>query len=334
MPAPTLKDLARELGLSVTTVSRALGGFDDVSAATRQRVEVHARNVGYRPNHSARRLKTGTGSTVGFIMNSAYGDFRDQFNTRLLLALGQALHDRAPQHDLVVTPVPAGHDELATYRRFIEGGRVDAFVLARTLHQDPRVDYLLDTGVPFITHGRTTRSDEHAWVDVDAEAGFDEACRYLIELGHRRIELLNFESRLTTAVQRERGYLSAMADHGLSPQVTHCPHGPQSAYRHAHEVLATTHRPSALLCASDTFAYAVLQAATELGLRPGKDLDVIGADALPPPTGNFPRLTTLDVDFEAISHALIDGLLADPTEPPFQRHFRYHLRQGDTTGVA
>ncbi|WP_088744087.1 substrate-binding domain-containing protein [Cobetia sp. QF-1] len=331
-PNITLKHLASQLGLSVTTVSRALGGFEDVSVATRERVQAFANEVGYQPNQSARRLKTGRTSSVGYIMNGAQGDFRDQFNTRLLVALGQALHDAAPEHDLIVTTVPEDRDELDTYKRFIDGGKVDSFVVARTRIQDPRVDFLLESGFPFVTHGRTGRADEHAWVDTNATDGFVRATRYLIDSGHRDILFLNFFSDLYTAVEREKGYHDAMQAAKLTPMSRHCQHGYASAYQAACEALSSATPPTAFVCASDIFAYAVMEAATESGRVPGKDLAIIGADNLPAQMYRQPSLSTLEVSFESVSQALIELVLAPAGGTPRHRCFDYELLLRDTTG--
>ncbi|WP_176494007.1 substrate-binding domain-containing protein [Cobetia sp. 5-25-4-2] len=330
-PKITLKYLATELGLSVTTVSRALGGFEDVSVATRERVQAFANDVGYQPNQSARRLKTGRTSSVGYIMNGAQGDFRDQFNTRLLVALGQALHDAAPEHDLIVTTVPEDRHELETYKRFIDGGKVDSFVVARTCIQDPRVDFLLDSGVPFVTHGRTGRADEHDWVDINAADGFLRATRHLIQQGHRNILFLNFFSDLYTAVERETGYLQAMREASLAPSSRHCPHGYASAYQVAREVLASADAPTAFVCASDIFAYGVMEAVSESGRAPGRDIAIIGADNLPPLMYQQPSLSTLDISFETVSQALIELVLAPREGVPRHRCFDYELLLRDTT---
>ncbi|MBE2169250.1 MULTISPECIES: substrate-binding domain-containing protein [unclassified Cobetia] len=330
-PNITLKHLASQLGLSVTTVSRALGGFEDVSATTRERVQAYASEVGYKPNQSARRLKTGRTSSVGYIMNGAQGDFRDQFNTRLLVALGQALHDAAPEHDLIVTTVPEDRDELDTYKRFIDGGKVDSFVVARTRIQDPRVDFLLDSGIPFVTHGRTGRASQHDWVDINAADGFMRATRHLIGLGHRNILFLNFFSDLYTAVERETGYLQAMHDAGLAPSSRHCPHGYASAYQVAQEALSGANAPTAFVCASDIFAYGVMEAVSACGHTPGEDIAIIGADNLPPQMYRQPSLSTLDISFETVSQALIELVLAPQEGAPRHRCFDYDLLLRDTT---
>jgi LacI family transcriptional regulator len=330
-----LKSLAKELGISVTTVSRALADYDDVSIATKQKVRDMAQKLGYRPNTAARRLVTGRSSAVGFIMHGAYGDFRDQFNSRMLVSLGQALHDAAPNQDLIVTTVPQDKDELDTYKRFVDSGRVDSFIISRTRVNDPRVDYLISQGVHFVTHGRTANATRHCWVDTDAVEGFQQATESLIKRGHKRIVFLNFPSELNTSVLRQTGYQQAMEAAELPCRTIRCEFGRASAYEAVRALLAEALAPTAFVCASDVYAYAVLQACIDLGLKPGTDVSIIGADNLPPMDSNRPRLSTLDVSFSAVSDALIKLLLEQcaSSEPSNKsRLFKYQLLERDTTG--
>lgn len=333
--AVTLKFLAKELGISVTTVSRALAGHDDVSPLTKNRVREAVKKFGYRPNHAARRLVTGQSSAVGFIMHGAYGDFRDQFNSRLIVSLGQALHDASPNHDLIVTTVPQGKNELDTYKRFVESGRVASFFVARTKIHDPRVDYLRSQGVHFVTHGRTADSEHHCWVDTDAVKGFHQATEVLIERGHKQIVLLNFPTDLMTAELRRDGYEAAMSAADLPCHMVSCAFGSASAYDPVMAMLSAPNPPTAFICASDAYAYAVMQACLDLGMKPGSDVAIIGADNLPPMSSNRPELSTLDVSFNAVSEAMVKILLERTAiDQPAHELFSYRLLERDTSRAS
>ncbi|MFC7553435.1 LacI family DNA-binding transcriptional regulator [Pseudoroseomonas wenyumeiae] len=191
----SLRRIAQSLNISVTTASRALGGFSDVAPETRERVRAEAERLGYRPNAAARRLRGGTSDAVGVVLPTGPGQLEDAFFLRLLGAIGPKL--AAAGLDLIVGTARAGEEEQAFYRQLVENRRVDAVILARTRRQDPRVGYLLDSRMPFVVHGRTEEARPHAHVDVDGEAAFRLAARRLIAAGHRRIGLLG--RRATTA---------------------------------------------------------------------------------------------------------------------------------------
>lgn len=183
----SLKAIAKELGLSVTTVSRALNGYDDVSAETRARVEAEAQRRGYRPNTFARRLKMGKIDAVGLVFpvhpvplnNSVFMDM-----------VGEISHELA-RHEIDLLLI--ADDDLAdkhSYMRMVQSRRVDALIVAHTLDHDPRLEQLQAAGFPFTALGRSQLPQPYAWFDFDNYAGTYQATRWLIEKGHQRIALL------------------------------------------------------------------------------------------------------------------------------------------------
>ena len=184
----SIRRLAKHLGLSVTTVSRALAGYSDVAAATRERVQQEADRTGYRPNPVAQRLRVGRRGTVGLVVPAEQGTF-DQFFLAMLGAVGPLL-SRAGL-DLVMMGAPPGEAELHAYRQLVELHRVDGILLARTRRDDARIRYLLDRGVPFVAHGRSETAGVFAYLDLDGEAAFAEATERLVGFGHRDIALIN-----------------------------------------------------------------------------------------------------------------------------------------------
>jgi LacI family transcriptional regulator len=114
----SLRAIAKRLDLSVTTVSRALGGFPEVAVSTRARVMAESERIGYRPNQLARRLRHGRSEAVGLVLPADAGQFDDPFFLRLLAAVGPPLQ-RAGLDLLVMTARP-GAEELRAYRHLIE----------------------------------------------------------------------------------------------------------------------------------------------------------------------------------------------------------------------
>ena len=147
----SLARIAAALDLSITTVSRALAGYDDVAEATRRRVQAEAGRIGYRANRTARRLRTGRNDAVGVVLPTGPGQLEDAFFLRLLCTIGPLL--AAEGLDLMVSAARAGAEELALYRQLVENRRVDGIFVARTRRQDARIGYLIDSGMPFVVHG-------------------------------------------------------------------------------------------------------------------------------------------------------------------------------------
>lgn len=332
---PTLKSLAAELGLSITTVSRALADYDDVSPKTRTRVKQVAQRLGYIPNQSARRLVTGRADAVGMIVPLPHDELHDPFISELLVHIAQALH-RLPHLDLLLSYAHQGDSELDIYRRFVQGRRVDAFIIARTRKNDPRVDFLLHHHMPFISHGRTGQSADHAWVDTDARHGFALATRRLIEYHHRRIVLLNLPSDLYTAELRSIGFHTEMSAAGLAGTVVNCELQERSAYQTTLGLLRQTPAPTALLCASDVLALGALKALRELGLSPGKDVSIVGCDDLSLVRLLEPELASLSYSFQHLGEVMVDLLqqAMQQTGSLPRQLIRYQLVERKTLGVC
>ncbi|MEQ4512579.1 MAG: substrate-binding domain-containing protein [Dickeya sp.] len=211
----SLKQIAKTLGLSVTTVSRALNGYDDVAAQTRLRVEEEARRLGYRPNTFARRLKMGRIDAVGLVFPMQPAPLS---NTTFMEMVAEISHELAKQEiDLLLIADKEQADHHA-FLRMIESRRVDALIVAHTLQQDPRLQYLQSVGFPFLALGRSDLPLPYAWFDFDSQAGAALATRHLISLGHRHIAFLGEHHPQSFIAQRRAGYLEALAAAGIAPR--------------------------------------------------------------------------------------------------------------------
>ena len=273
-----LKDLAGELGLSQTTVSRALNGYPEVSEETRRRVLEAARRFHYRPNVSARRLATGRAGAIGAVLQTDRNLLLDPHYVEFLAGLGERLAE--DEIDIVLSPV-RGRDELAGYRRIATGTRVDALILSSPSIEDDRVALLSELGLPFVLHGRTLCAKAHAWLDIDNEGAFRHATKHLLDLGHRRIGLINGLSRFTYAAHRERGFRAALAERDLAIDDRLVGEGAMTdevGYRFAERFLKEKPRPTALLVSSMMMALGAFRAIRSAGLTLGVDVSMIAHD--------------------------------------------------------
>ncbi len=289
-----LKSLSQRLGLSMTTVSRALNGYEEVSEATRTRVMEAARENGYRPNPVARRLALGRAEAIGVVIPNPPGDFADPFFIELLAGMGSVFE--AASLDLIVTAAPEGPAELPVYRRLVEGRRVDGLIVGRTRRHDERIEYLLDRDFPFVVHGRTTTSRPYAYLDMDNAQAFVTATERLIGLGHRRIALINAPAHLAFAAGRHDGYERALGAAAIAVDpslVVVCDLSEQDGHRIALSLLDLPRPPTGILCANDTTALGAMRAVKSRGLVVGRDVSIIGYDDLPFAGHTDPPLTTM-----------------------------------------
>jgi len=306
--ASSLRDLASSLGLSITTVSRALDGYPDVSDTTRERVRAAAEQAAYRPNAAARRLRRGATDVVTLILPTEPGHFDEPLYIQMLAPIGDRLAQAG--FDLTLIAATPGPDEIQMYRRIVEERRADALIVVRTRHRDPRVQYLATQGFPFVALGRTECTKPYAHVDGDGEAAFRIATERLAALGHRHIAHLAAPSAFTFAGLRSRGYATAMAAAGLPPVIVEDLASEEGGYRAARAALAATSRPTAMLCATDRMAIGALRAAREMKLEVPGALSVVGHDNLPATAFTDPPLSTMELPIAETGTRLAEMVLA------------------------
>jgi len=275
-----LREFSEQLGLSQTTVSRALGGYPEVSARTRERVTEAAALYNYRPNKRARALATGRSFNIGHVLsmtkkdelvNPIFGDF----------IAGIAEKSAASGYSLSLTLTENGEEE-ATFRRLKSEGSVDGIVLQSPLPNDPRIALLHDIDLPFVVHGRATGvTTPYAWVDVNNRRAFERATQFLVDLGHRRIGLVNGDETLDFAARRRAGFEAALHRVGLNPEHPLMSCGAMTEENGYAAVLATLgspDRPTAFVVSSVILAIGARRAIQEAGLIMGQDVSLICYD--------------------------------------------------------
>lgn len=272
-----LKDLAEHLGLSQTTVSRALNGYPEVKEATRLRVAEAASQLGYRPNASALRLATGRAGAVGMVLRGIdeFGPHTSEF----LGGLGARM--AFEEIDILVTTVTSYEEEVAAYRRLAASQKVDAVVLHSPTLRDERVELLLDLKIPFVLHGRTNVEKPVAWLDIDNTGALERATSHLLDLGHQRIALFNGQKGRTFAEHREIGYLAALSARGINFDrrlMLNSVFTDEIAFRMAQSMLELRPRPTAFLAGSMMTALGVFRAIRQAGMQLGTDVSMIAHD--------------------------------------------------------
>lgn len=291
--------LAQALELSVSTVSRALNGYDDVAPETRRRVVAKAKELNYRPNPVARRLVTGSTRAIAVTLPAleAGDEFIDWMYSGLLAGVSAAI-DGSGYHLFASSAGGRGIDrEMALYRSFIEGHAADALLIVRTRIDDPRVRLAQDAGIPFVTYGRTDSDRPYSWVDTDNDGAFALAVNRQVGFGHKRIALLNGPAEFTFARLRQQGYQRALESAGLALDPGLIKAGDlsiQSGYSLAMQLLNQPDPPSAILCAVDGLAFGVMAACRERGLVVGRDVSVMGYSNSPMASFSDPPLTTIE----------------------------------------
>ncbi|MDJ0769696.1 MAG: LacI family DNA-binding transcriptional regulator [Ilumatobacter sp.] len=308
---PTLRDVARAAGLSVTQVSRALNDHADVAPTTRERALRAARELGYTPNIAARRLKVPEthAHSIGLVLQPTTARLSDPFLGELLAWMV----DEAGGHgfELLLSTPPGDEHPLAAYERSIQQKRVDGFVVLRTAADDERIAYLLEQSFPFVTFGRLPDQAGFPVVD-EIDDSLQPAVDLLVELGHRHIACITEPTEHSKAIYRLRSFHRAMREHDLDVRVDDVVEAGfhvDSGYAAGCRLLDRDDPPTAVVALNDLLAMGVLRASDERGVRIPGDLSVVGFDDIDAAHLVTPALTTMHQPIEQAGRLLVRQVL-------------------------
>jgi LacI family transcriptional regulator len=290
----TLKDIAKKVGRSVTTVSRALHDYDDVSSETKILVRQVAEELGYTPNINAQRLQSRRSDTIGFVIPTYGPRFTDPFFSEFLAGIGNTAARLG--YDILVSTHPIGEEELISYQRKVRSFRVDGFVIVRTRRHDARIEYLCESKFPFVSFGRVEGECLFPYVDVDNPLAMNLITRHLVELGHKRIAFIGAPDILMFAHIRLEAFRTALMENNLSLEDELTVFGDltqKGGFEQAEKLLDLDEIPTAIVASNDLMALGAISAAQKRGLEVGKEIAIIGFDDVPQAELNHPTLTTI-----------------------------------------
>jgi len=323
----TIHDVARRVNLSITTVSRALDGYDDVAEDTRQRVIQAAREMGYVPNRAARQLRKQRTETIGYILPTSTPRFSDPFFSELISGLG----DEAAKnnYDLLISAAQPGEDaERLVYQRWVHGHRVDGYILNRMRLRDWRVQYLTQMNIPFVTLERTLDPVDYPSVEVDGQTGIMNVIAHIAGRGFKRIAFIGASPELVIQADRYAGYRQGLQEAGIEyiPEfVLEADLTRQGGYKAAQKLLSTANPPVAIVCINDLTAIGVLRCARDLGLEVGKEILIAGFDGIEETENTQPPLTTLNQPVYECGRELVKLLMGEIDGAPLaKRRIQLH----------
>jgi LacI family transcriptional regulator len=306
----TIHDVARKLNLSITTISRALDGYDDVADRTRQLVIETANKMGYAPNRAARQLRRQKAETVGFILPSISKRFNEPFFTEFISGLGEELSIR--NFDMLVSNAATDEAERNLYHRWVNSHKVDGFILNRIRRHDWRVNYLSQWGIPFVGLGRSHDGIPYPCVRIEAADVYLRLIQHIRDNGFLRPAFIGGPHDLINQMDRLKWFKAALKKCGLEASqynIVSTDMTSTGAYEAASTLLSSSTPPDALLCVNDQTAYGALHAAHEKGLIIGTDIAIAGFDGLRDSYHTQPPLTTLGIPMSEIAHRLVLMLL-------------------------
>jgi len=290
----TMRDIADKIGVSVSAVSRALGGSSEIGPKTRAAIHDAAEELGYEPNSAARQLKMQRTDTVGLILPPVADlRFSDPFFSEFLTGLVAQLEKFGVE---LLVSADGDTNPAAPYLKRIRSSRVDGFIIVRTQLDDPRIATLMGHKIPFVAFGRTRNADDFSYVDEDGEKSMIMVVDHLVELGHTRLVCLAEPVEYTKSHNRVLGFLRGLESHGLpvsEDSVVVGGYRQESGRETAEHILDRADPPTAIVGCNDLLALGAMSAASDRGLVVGSDVSITGFDDIALAVYAHPPLTTV-----------------------------------------
>ena len=301
-----MRDIAHDLGVSISTVSRAFNDSSLISSETRERVHKAVRGSNYIRNMVARSLAVSSSRLIGLVVSSISNPF--------FAEIARGVHDVAQSKSYVIALCNTQRrvEEEEKLSRTLLGVQVAGMIFAGGVTGVKHLEWLRQQGVPFVLAGRPTTGLEVPTVTIDNVAVGYQATQHLIGRGHKRILFLSGPSDSATSRDRQKGYLDAMLGAGLPTSVEKGDFRMESGFALAPQLMNTKRWPSAVFAANDMMAIGLILGCTNLGLRIPEELAVLGCGDIPMAELIKPRLTTMRVPMYEMGaramHLLIEQL--------------------------
>lgn len=317
---PTLRTIADLSGMAVPTVSRALNDAPDIGSATKLKIREIAQQIGYVPNRAGVRLRTGRTNVIALLLPNV-NDLTSHASM-LISSIASGL-EGTPFH-LNVTPFFASGDSMEPVRYLVENGSADAVILNLVMPDDPRVAYLLERGVPFVTHGRTTWAASHAHYDFDNMALGRIAVEKLVQNGRSHLMLITPPPQYAYAQQ----LIDGVAQAAVRKNVRVIRYGRATCFLGYQDLMALVRKTldedptiDGIICPSTSGAMAAIAALEQTGRTLGDDIDLFTKETVPILDWFRPNVLTVVEDTKKagafLARAAIHAVNA-PDDPPMQ----------------
>lgn len=306
--APTLEDVAKLAGVSTASISRALNDPSKVAESTRSKIEAAIDNLGYTPNFGGRALASSRTNTVGAVIPSM---------ANAMFANGlQAFQEELDKEGVTLLVATTGFDSEQEFRQIktLVGQGADALMLIGNARPEATWDFIDKRRVAHVVSWCTFSRPGQLFAGFDNAKAAGDAARRVLELGHRRIALVNgLTAENDRAKARRDGVRAAVQAFGDSAVITHeveAPYRIDSGAEALSEIMAQTEVPTAILCATDALAAGAMMRARALGMTLPRDLSFVGFDDVGIARVVTPALATVRVPQESMGRAAAQLLLA------------------------
>lgn len=302
----TIREVAKQAGVSVATVSRCFNNSGPVRTETRRRIEAVARQLRFSPNLAARGLATRRTYTLGVLLPDLYGEFFSEIIRGI---------DQAAQQQSYHLLLSSSHSDPGAMEAALRSmrGRVDGLLVMSPGEDGAALDAHLPEGQPVVLLNGGVETGNRTAVTVDNYGGAYEMVSHLIAVGHRRIAIISGPERNSDAAERLRGYRTALHEAGIEMRAEWVVRGDfteRAGHAAAREIQALSPCPQAIFAANDSMAIGALSALRDAGVRVPADMAVAGFDDIPIARYTSPPLTSVHVPIAELGARAVARLLS------------------------
>lgn len=292
----TIKDIAKIANVSHTTVSRALNNSPLIKEDTKRRIIKLAEQLHYTPNYSAKSLVMKKSYTIGLFFTSISSGTSSSFFAETVKGVNSVISE---DFNMSVR----GIDDYKDFTSF-NNQRFDGIILMSQSDSDSLFIYhILQQNIPLVVLNRQVEGEIINILSNDREGSY-EVVHYLIEQGHKKIGIIEGKEGFRSAIERREGYLKAMLECQLQPQLNWMQPGEydmKSGYEAMNKLLALENCPTAVFCSNDDMAIGAMNAIFAKNLKVPEDISIVGFDDIGFSQYTTPRLTTVKRPIEKIS---------------------------------
>ena len=315
-----IKQLAKKLNLSITTVSRALGGYSDVSDKTREKVKKFALKYNYSPNPYASVLASGKAKTVGYVL-PIYGLNTSTLNQANFFQFIAGMSDEllSESIQLQILFAKSEKEEVDSYKKLILEQKIENIVLQNIKTKDKRISLLNKYKVNYVAWGKTKSKNNFSWVDLDNAGAIETIVNYLIKKKHKHISYINISEKYNFASERKNSFLEVLKKNRIRFNDNYYAsvrlEEPEKSFKVIKEMLSKNKKISAIICSTEYSALSAIKVCNFLNLKIGKDISIITFDGPLVRDLSTPPITAVSFPVKELGKKAINILLNRKKNP-------------------
>lgn len=305
--AVTIKDIAKKVGVSPSTVSRVINGSAAISDKTKNKIYAAMDDLNYHTNSLAKNFASGTTNTIGLIIDAEDDNtFSNAFFNRSVYAVEKAA--QASGYNLLITNNRESAAEKLVFER-----KVDGIILPTSCVSTKLIQTLKENKFPFIILGEPAiKKSETNWIDINNKLGSESAVEHFAEMGYKNIAFITENQTTLFSQKRVEGYKSGLKNSGLKQYdnfIVESGEEISNACVKVLELIRAPQSPDAFLCSNNLIAFQVLKALKEVKIKVPEEVGIITFDNYPIAEYMDPPLTVVDVDTYSLGKQAASNLI-------------------------